>query len=359
MPLDCGNIKREFSNSPDDERRIYVCEDGCIRMETRHRRQTFSAEEFVALLKGILLKEQESAKKHFLPVLLNANSRINFGSLLLIITCGIFFAGCMLQNRANGPGGQRIVSIGGNVTETIFVLGANEKLVGVDTSSIYPEAATEMPQVGYQRQLSSEGVLSLKPDLILAAAESGPPAAVQQIEAANVKIIKIDGENTIDGAKTKIREIAKVLDRETRGEDLVKKLDTDLSEAKVCTDSIKSKPKILFIYARGIGAPNVSGTKTAADAMINLAGGQNAVTGFENYKPLTPEALVAAQPDFILMPTLGLQSVGGIDGLLKVPGVAETPAGKNRRIITVDDLILLGFGPRLGEGVKDLCEKIR
>jgi iron complex transport system substrate-binding protein len=103
---------------------------------------------------------------------------------------------------------------------------------------------------------------------------------------------------------------------------------------------------------------NVSGTGTSADAIITLAGGTNAVQEFENYKPLTAEGAVSAAPEFILVTSRGLESSGGIDGLLKQPGLALTPAGKNKRIIVMDDLLLLGFGPRLGQAAKELCEHL-
>jgi iron complex transport system substrate-binding protein len=280
---------------------------------------------------------------------------------IFILCVAIVMTACAKQNVSTSHTAEnvRIVSVGGAVTETVFALGQDAKLVGTDSSSIFPEAATRLPQVGYQRQLSAEGVLSLKPNVVLAMAEAGPPNAVQQIESAGVKILRVNGENSIDGAKMKIREIAKALNVESKGEDLIIKLDADLSEAKQCADELQTRPRVLFIYARGSGTPQVSGTKTAADAMINLAGGQNAVTEFENFKPLTPESMVASAPDFILLPTRGLESIGGIEGLLKTPGVSETPAGKNRRIITVDDLVLLGFSPRMGEGLKELCGKLR
>lgn len=281
--------------------------------------------------------------------------------IILILGCGIIFTACAKQNASVSQNARdlRVVSVGGAVTETIFALGQEAKIVGADTSSLFPEAATRLPQVGYQRTLSAEGVMSLKPNLVLATAEAGPPTAIEQIESAGVKILRVNGEYTVEGAKTKIREIAEALNVESKGEELIKKLDVDLTEARTCAESQTKKPKVLFIYARGAGTANVSGTKTAAAAMINLAGGENAVTEFANFKPLTSESLVAAAPDFILLPTRGLDSIGGIEGLLKLPGISETPAGKNRKIITIDDLVLLGFSPRLGEGVKELCWKLR
>lgn len=258
-------------------------------------------------------------------------------------------------NHAPTP---KIVAVGGSVTETVYALGAGENLVGTDTSSVFPEAATKLPQVGYQRTLSAEGVISLKPSLVIVLPEAGPPTAVQQIENAGIKVLRVNNESTIEGTKTKIRQIAEALNRKEKGEEVIKKLESDLAEAEKIVASKNTKPKVIFIFSRGAGATQVGGTNTPADSIIKMAGGINAVTEFSEYKPLTPEAMVAAQPDIILLPTRGLQTIGGIDAVLSLPGVAEIPAGKNKKIISVDDMLLLGFTPRLGLGIKELCEKI-
>jgi iron complex transport system substrate-binding protein len=343
-----------------EEVRVYVCETGEVRVETKHFRTSFAPEDFILRVRQAI---QRKAKKRTLPVF-RASNKKNILSALLVFALSLFtFTGCTNKAANTEPStataGKRIVTVGSSVTEIAYALGAENKIVGVDTSSLYPEAATRLPQVGYQRQLSAEGVLSLKPNLVITVAEAGPPAALQQLEAAGVKVVKISGDNSIDGAKAKIREVAKVLGLEERGETAITKIDAELAKANDCAAGLSSKPKVLFIYARGAGAAQVGGRNTAADEMIKLAGGANAITEFENYKPLTPESLVAAAPDVILLPTRGLESLGGTNGLLKLPGISETLAGKNKRIVTVDDLLLLGFSPRVGEGVLELCEKLR
>ena len=117
--------------------------------------------------------------------------------------------------------------------------------------------------------------------------------------------------------------------------------------------------RALFVYARGAGVVLVSGTGNAADAVLGLAGAENVVTAFPDFRPLTAEAVADASPDVIVIPERGLESVGGVDGLLRQPGLAQTPAGRARRVVTVDDALLLGFGPRVGEGVRVLAEKLR
>jgi iron complex transport system substrate-binding protein len=254
---------------------------------------------------------------------------------------------------------KRIVSLGGPVTETVFALGEGGRVVAVDLSSVWPPEAAKLPKVGYHRALSAEGVLSLNPDLVLGSDEAGPPAVLDQIRAAKVRVSLVPVEYTVEGARSKILAIAKILGKDKEGGNLVASLDADVKKAKGRVAASKARPRVLFIYARGQGTLSVSGRGTAADAMIALAGGVNAVTGYEGYKPLTPEALAAANADVILMTTRGvilmttrgLESVGGRPGLLAQPGVALTPAGKARDIVALDDELLLGFGPRLGQGV--------
>jgi len=248
----------------------------------------------------------------------------------------------------------RIVSIGGPVTEIVYALGAGVDVVGVDTSSTYPEAAAQLPQVGYQRRLSAEGVLSLQPDVVLATSDAGPPVALEHLKAA-VEVVEIPAVYTVAGAEAKIRLVAQTLGRKDQGEQLVETLRRDLAAAAAAVRQSRSQPRVLFLYARGLGTLYVSGTGTAADAMIRLAGGVNAVTEYEDFKPFTPEAVVAAAPDVLLMLARGLDSLGGVEGLLKLPGIALTEAARQRRIVAMDDLYLSGFGPRLGAAVKDLA----
>jgi len=253
----------------------------------------------------------------------------------------------------------RIVTVGGTVTEIVFALGAGEQVVAVDTSSTFPQAATQLPKVGYQRQLAAEGVLALDPSLILASVEAGPPEAIEQLKGSGVPVLVADIEYTADGAKQLIRTLAQALGRVSEGEQLVAQLDSDLAEAEQAAAALGAPPKVLFIYARGPNSVSAAGTGTSAEEMIRLAGGANAITDFADFKPLTAEAAAAAAPDVILMFESGLESLGGVDGLLQVPGIAQTPAGQNRRIVAMDGLYLTGFGPRLGAAARDLAGELR
>jgi len=248
----------------------------------------------------------------------------------------------------------RIITMGGSVTEIVFALGAGDQVVARDSSSLYPPAVDELEEVGYVRQLSAEPVLSLEPTLIITIPDAGPPEAVEQLEAAGVTLLVVPEADSIDGVTDKIAVIAEALGREEAGAELIETVSTDYAAAQELQTEMTTTPSVMFIYARGAGAVSVAGTDTSAHAMIEMAGAENAVTEFEGFQPITAEAVVTAAPDVILMMTRGLDSLGGVEGLLEQPGIAQTPAGENARVVVMDDLYLLGFSTRTGTAVLDL-----
>lgn len=253
----------------------------------------------------------------------------------------------------------RIVSSGGTLTEIVHALGFGDHLVGVDTSSLHPESVTQLPKIGYQRQLSAEGVLSLSPSLIIASEESGPPPVVAQLRGTGTPLFVVPTEHTVEGAKTTLRTLGTLLDRTDRAAELIGALDRDLEAARALHPAEGApRPRVLFIYARGQGTLNVAGEATAGDVMIDLAGGINAVQGFEGYRPLTAESVVSAAPDVILMTRMGSGSVGGAESVFALPGLDLTPAAANKRLVVMDDLKLLGFGPRTGEAALELARAL-
>lgn len=255
----------------------------------------------------------------------------------------------------------KIVAAGGAVTETIFALGEGARLVGVDISSLYPaDQIAKIQKVGYIRQLSAEGVLSLGPKLILATEDIGPPPVVQQMRASKVPLFVIPSGNTVEGAKKRIEIIGSILGKEAEAKALVNGIEGKLKavESYIAANRPAAPAKILFVYARGAGTLLASGSDTEADTMIKLVGAVNAVSGYKDYRPLTTEAAVAAKPDVILFMSGGLQSLGGIEGLKQIPALAATPALQNGRVIAMEDLYLLGFGPRLGDAALDLVKMV-
>ncbi|HIG73658.1 MAG TPA: hemin ABC transporter substrate-binding protein [Bacteroidetes bacterium] len=250
----------------------------------------------------------------------------------------------------------RIVTLGGPVTETVYALGLGDRVVGTDQSSLYPAEILEKPRLNYFRQTSAEGVLSLQPTLVLALETSGPPGVIEQIRAAGVRVETVPEVSSVEEAEGRVQAIARLVGREAQAAGVIETMRAELAEATAAHP--ETAPRALFVYARGAGVMLVSGTGNAADAVLQLAGAQNAVTAFEDFQPLTAEAVVTAAPDVIVIPARGLESIGGVDGLLAQPGVAQTPAGQNRRIVPVDDALLLGFGPRIGQGAKALADSL-
>lgn len=260
--------------------------------------------------------------------------------------------------KAGAASGElRIIPLGGSVTETVYALGYGDKVIATDVSSTWPAEATKLPQVGYQRTLSAENILALNPTLVIASEEAGPPAAIQQLRHAGVEIVVVPADPSISGIRQKIAGVAEALGAKEKGQALIDSLDRTI--AGLDTSAGDSSPKVMFIYSRGSGSTFISGGNTPADLMIRLAGGRNAVNGYEGFRPVTAEGVVAAAPDIILVPTKGLEAMGGIDGLLKIPGMAETPAGRSRRIVHMDDLYLLGLGPRTGAAALDLAKELK
>lgn len=276
--------------------------------------------------------------------------------LLLMVWVGLYAKKAFGEDYPSGA--QRVVALGGSVTEIIYALAGESKLVGVDASSIYPDAARAQPQLGHFRQVSSEGVLSLNPDLVLAIEDAGPPTSITQLRAAGVEVVIVPSTPSIEGARQKIRVVAGALGMEEAGERLVQRLNTGIEAIERKVGGVTENPRVMFIYARGNGTPNVSGKGTSADAMIRLAGGENAIQAFDGYRPLTAEAVVAAAPDVILVLERGLEALNGKESFLNMPGVALTPAGRTGKIVSMDDMLMLGFGPRLGRAIQDLHAKL-
>ncbi|HMP97643.1 MAG TPA: ABC transporter substrate-binding protein [Kiritimatiellia bacterium] len=263
---------------------------------------------------------------------------------------------CMMALMTAIPGASadspRVVCLGGVVTEIVWALGAGSMVVAVDDSSIYPEDAAARPKVGYFRMISAEGVLSLRPDLIVAHEHAGPPEALSQLERAGVKLIRVTAANSIAGCLQRIREIGGAIGRPEVAEVLGKHVALNLA---AWSDTPPGPaPRVLFVFAHGAGALNVAGTDTAADEIIRLAGGRNTMTGFRGYRPLTAEAIVEADPEVVLLTTGSLGGLGGIEAVWQVPGMKATSAFTHRRVAAMDDLLLLGFGPRLPDALREL-----
>lgn len=250
----------------------------------------------------------------------------------------------------------RIVTLGGPLTEITYALGMGDAVVGTDRSSLYPEAVQALPRLDVYRQTSPEGVLSLTPTLVVALEGTGPAGVIEQIESAGVPVVVLPEATSLDEAVARIERLGAIYGMESAADSVATRLRTEVQAAE--TMQPDAAPRALFVYARGAGMVLVSGTDNDIDAVLELAGAENAVTAFEGFRPLTAEAVAEAAPEVIVLPRRGLESLGGIDGLLSQPGLRQTPAGQARRVIPIDDGLLLGFGPRTGEGVQDLAQRL-
>ncbi|CAM3705184.1 hemin ABC transporter substrate-binding protein [Rahnella bruchi] len=235
---------------------------------------------------------------------------------------------------------EKLVSIGGDVTEIVYALGAGNELVARDSTSLRPKAVLALPDVGYMRQLNTEGILSMHPSMVLSSELAEPSLVLQQLAQNGVKVVRVPGTPSINTVPEKIEVIAGALNRQAEGEKLIATYRSQLSTIR--HDELPVK--MLFVMSHGGMSSMAAGQNTAADAMITSVGAKNAMQGFSRYRPLSQEGVIARAPDILLLTADGVKTLGGLDQVWKLPGVAMTPAGKNKRVLVLDDMSLLGFG---------------
>lgn len=258
-----------------------------------------------------------------------------------------------------GQAQERVLAIGGSVTEVVYALGQEGRLVGRDTTSTFPPQAEALPDVGYMRALSPEGVLSVAPDLILMEAGSGPAETLATLAGAGVKTVTLPDGFSAESVSEKIRVVAAALGVPQKGDELVAGLEARMRAAR---DKVAAQtappPRVLFILGNSGGRLTGAGTGTAAQAMIELAGGVNALGDFAGYKALTDEAIAAAAPDVILAMERGdggaSEGVKSDDDYLSHPALRHTPAAQAGRVLRLPGMFLLGFGPRTPEAIEAL-----
>lgn len=250
---------------------------------------------------------------------------------------------------------QRVLTIGGSLTEIVFALGQGDRLVARDSTSTFPAEAGDLPDVGYVRALSPEGVLSVAPDLILSEEGAGPPEALALLRSARIPFVTVPETHSAEGIAGKIRAVGKALGVSERAERLAAEVERGLAEVQA--DAPSDAPRrVLFILSTQGGRILASGTGTAADAMIRMSGAVNALDAFQGYKPLTEEAVSAAAPDAILM--MDRDGAPNDADLLAMPALRATPAARDGAVIRMDGLYLLGFGPRTAQAVRDLSASL-
>ena len=255
------------------------------------------------------------------------------------------------------PDARSIVSIGGPVTEIIYAFGAGDRIVARDTTSVYPQEANALPDVGYMRRLSAEGVLSVSPDLILTRDTAGPPEALDQLRSAAVPMVEIRDGFSAESTISAILKLGNALGLSVEATDLANEVEVRFNElaAQVATGP---KPKAMFILSNRDGRLNVAGRETSAHGVIELAGAVNVMgDAYEGYKQASAEAIIQAAPDVIIMMTGRGNHASKEAEIMAIPAISQTPAGQISAFALVDSAAL-GFGPRTPELLADLRANI-
>ena len=262
------------------------------------------------------------------------------------------------QAQPSNAVAQRIVALGGSLTEVVYALGAEGRLVGTDTTSVHPPAALKTAKVGYMRQLSAEGLLSLRPDAVLGTHEAGPAVVLEQVRSAGVQVELVQADHSWKEVQRKLQLVGRMTGRSAAAQALQARLDAEWAQTQQQVARAAQRPRALFILAHS-GSPMVAGTNTAADALIRFAGGVNVAASFEGYKPLTAEAMASAAPQVLINTSQGMEALGGAAAFWQRPELALTPAYRRRALVAMEANHLLGFGPRLPQAVQELHQRMQ
>lgn len=276
------------------------------------------------------------------------------------VILALVFAVALLGFSKQSQAAKRIVTIDGAVTEIVFALDMGERVVGRDITSTYPPEVNDLPDVGYMRQLTVEGILSLNPDMVIATTDSKPNKTLDAVEDAGVKVVIVDNEPSFDGVLAKVTQIAKALDVVEEGEKLNNKIRAEYDQAmKVLLDKQSKTPtKGLFVLAIRNGNLNVAGAGSRANAFIKMLGLNNPVEQqIQNYQLLSSEAAIEANPDVVLMIEQGLSMSGGREAVMDNPVLKQIEAMKHNRLVVMPNEAL-AFGPRIGQVIQQVSQQI-
>jgi iron complex transport system substrate-binding protein len=251
----------------------------------------------------------------------------------------------------------RIVSIGGAITEILYALDLQDRIVADDLTSTFPADARAKPRIGYMRMLSAEGVLSVNPTLILAMEGAGPPTALDVLEKAAVPFVVVPEAHDAAGMMRKIEFVADAVGEHDRGVALAQAVVADLQTVSSETADIAPRRRAVFVLGMSGGSPLVAGEGTSAADMFRLAGIDNAIAGIAGFKQASDEAALATAPDDIVVMSSGGHSMSAGE-VFALPAFVGTPAAQAGRLVTMDGEYLLGFGPRLAHAGRDLAAAI-
>ncbi|OKH93162.1 heme/hemin ABC transporter substrate-binding protein [Streptomyces uncialis] len=258
----------------------------------------------------------------------------------------------------------RIVPLSGSLNEIVFTLGLGGKVVAKDITATF-EQAEKLPVVTRAHDVSAESVLSLRPTVVLADSTSGPVEAIDQIRDAGIPLVVYEAAKGLDDVDKRIEAVARTLGVPDSGAELTARTQERIGKVQAdipAPAKDADKPRVAFLYVRGSASVYLLGGRdSGASSLLEAAGAVDAgkASGLKkDFTPITSEALAKAAPDAVLVMTKGLKSVGGVDGLVKIPGVAETPAGMDRRIVSIDDGVMLNYGPRTDQVLQSLVDQL-
>ena len=265
-----------------------------------------------------------------------------------------FIGLCLPAFAADRP--MRVVTVGAPATEIVYALGAGESVVATDTTSTWPEVVSGLPKVGYMRALASEGIISLKPDLIIAVEKSGPAPVLDSLRGLGIQVITLPSLDQLENLPEAISIAAKALGRQVEGEELVAAVENDIASIRHLAGA--DHATIVFLMAVGHGQPISAGSNTTADEIINLVGGENPMAGYEGFKPVSSEVIAGDTSDYVLVPQSTLEHFGGVDGMKKHPSLGLHKAVQADHVVTVSSSTILGFGPRSASEIRELAAKL-
>jgi len=277
----------------------------------------------------------------------------SFAMILVVLLLAIQLANAM----------DKLVVVGGPLTEIVYAIGSGENIIGSDITSIYPKQAQQHIKVGYYRALSAEGIISLQPDLLICSDLAGPKSVLQQIDNTGIEVLQLKTGSSIQDLQNNIKSIATILNRKPQGEQLINRLNEELnklveSQRKLLKDKNTPVSRVMFIVLAGNGTFMVSGKDTPADYIITLAGGINAVDSFSGYRRLTSESVATINPDIIITTDQGAETSGGIEALSEFPGISFTNVANANNIYKINSVLMLDTGPRTIQAARELFEVI-
>lgn len=281
----------------------------------------------------------------------------------LVLCITIILSGCWRfgKKEMDSKKDLRIVCVSKHLTEMMFALGKGHSIVACDLTSTYPDSAKLLTTVGYHRALNPEGIVSMKPDLVIHSNDIGPANVLLQLEKLGLSIKSFGAANTFDSAKIVLQELGHFFGAEAKADSIIAKMDVDIQKVMQLNSLIKDTPVVMIIH---YGQANnnffvMSGRNNTGDRMIKSAGGKSAVYDAKGARQLSAEAIAAANPDIIIATNFGFDKMGGsVEKFKTVPGVALTNAAKNNRIYRFEEHDLVYFGPRTGENVLKLLNLI-